>query len=385
MKRSQRLLVVDDEEMIREMLTKILESLGYEVETACDGFEALAKLSFDIDLVLLDVNMPAMDGYEVARRIRDDSQHHDLPIIFVTGMASQEERIRAVEAGGNDFIAKPFQVTEVQVRTASLVRLKETNDELKRYSRELEETVAKRTGALRRALESMVETQRLLREANLETIQSLVVAAEFKDRDTAGHIQRMSHLSSMLARKLRLPPGEIELILNASPMHDIGKIGTPEDILLKPGKLTENEFKTIKEHPIYGSQILSRSRSDLLKTGKIIALTHHEKWDGSGYPHGLAGENIPLYGRICAVADVFDALTSERPYKEAFSNEEAVNFLLESSGKNFDPHLVELFLGNMNEVEEIQKKMKTASIIDINEIEDEKSDEKIKAFSRIYP
>ena len=361
MEQSKRILVVDDEEKVRNLLKRMLESFGHEVEIAKDGFEALAKLDFDIDLVLLDIEMPGMDGYEVARRIRDDAKHNDLPIIFVTSLASRNDRIRAVEAGGNDFVAKPFDVVEIRARTSSLLKIKEANDALKRYKRELEETVVNRTAALRRALESMVDTQRLLRKAHIETIHCLVVAAEFKDKGTAGHIQRMSKFCRMLAKLLGLPPGEVELVLQASPMHDIGKIGTPEEILLKPGRLTDDEFQIIKQHPLYGSRILSKSTSQLLQTGKLIALTHHEKWDGSGYPHGLAGEDIPLYGRICAVADVFDALTSERPYKRAYSNDEAVKILQETNGNHFDPQIIELFLGNMDEVEEIQHQINSNS------------------------
>lgn len=357
MGKTNRILVVDDDELIRKLLTDILESLNYEVETARDAFEGIAKLELDIDLVLMDLEMPGMDGFDAVRRIREYSQHQDLPIIMVTGLTSREDQIRAVKAGANDFIAKPFDATEIQIRISSLLRIKEASDALKRYKDELEGMVAKRTKALRKALEGMVGTQRELQKANLETIHCLVAAAEFKDKDTAGHIQRMSRFSSMLARKVKLPPGEIELILYASPMHDIGKIGTPEEILLKPGKLTSDEFKIMKQHTVYGSQILTRSTSTLLQTGKMIALTHHEKWDGNGYPYGLAGEDIPIYGRICAVADVFDALTSERPYKRAFSNTEALE-LLRKDNKHFDPELIELFLENMDEVEEIQREIK---------------------------
>ena len=362
MANTKRILVVDDFEEIQLVLKFMLESLGHEIETASDGFEALAKLDLDIDLVLLDVEMPGMDGYEVARRIRDDPDHKDLPIIFVTSIASKEDRIRAVEAGGNDFIAKPVDITEITVRTSTLLKIKEMTDELKHSKKMLEETVINRTAALRKALESMVETQRLLRDAHIESIHCLVAAAEFKDADTAGHIHRMSHFSGMLAKKNKLSPSEVELIINASPMHDIGKIGTPEEILLKPDKLTKDEFRIIKQHTHYGSQILSNSSSELMQIGKQIALSHHEKWDGSGYPNGLAGDQIPLFGRICAVADVFDALTNKRPYKEAFSNSKALEIMSEANGSHFDPHLLDLFKNSMDEVEEIQEKFKTEKV-----------------------
>jgi putative two-component system response regulator len=350
----KRILVVDDEKEVRKVLKVMLESLGHEVEMASDGFEALAKLIFDIDLVMLDVEMPIMDGYEVARQIRSDPAHNDIPIIFSTGMNSREDRVRAVEAGGNDFISKPVELTELKVRTSSLLKIKDVTDALKSSNQKLEETVANRTVALRKALDGMVETQRLLREAHIESICCLVAAAEYKDSDTAFHIQRMSHISSLLAKKLRLPPGDVELIHHASPMHDIGKIGTPEKILQKPGKLTTNEFQIIKQHALLGSQILTKSNSDIMRIGMQIALTHHEKWDGSGYPNGLAGEDISIFGRICAVADVFDALTHERPYKKAYSIEASLKIIQDGAGKHFDPELVDIFSKNIDEVLRIQ-------------------------------
>ena len=354
MNKPSRILVVDDERDIRRLLRDILETLGYEVEIARDGFEAMAKLALDIDLVLSDVMMSGMDGFELVKRIRDNPDFQDLPVIIVTGMTTRKDRIRAVEVGANDFVAKPFELTEINVRIKSLLRSKEAHDELKRHKQELEGVVARRTLALRNALDETVEIQRMLRKAHIETINRLVVAAEYKDKGTAGHIQRMSRFSALLAQKINLPPSEIELILRASPMHDIGKIGTPEDILLKPGKLNEDEWVMIKKHPLIGGDILKQSSSDLLRAGEVIALSHHEKWDGSGYPNGLAGEDIPLWGRICAVADVFDALTNERPYKPAYSNEESLRILREGSGKHFDPHLVDIFINSMDEVVGIQ-------------------------------
>ncbi len=351
----RRILVVDDQIGVRNMIRSILESIGHEVEIAKDGFEALAKLELDIDLVFLDVQMPGIDGFEVARRIRESPRHWDIPILMVTGRANREDRIRAVEAGANDFIAKPFDFTEINVRTDSLLRMKDANDALKSHKIELQETVKRRTSALRKALDDTVNTQRKLEEAYLETIHRLVVAAEFKDSGTAAHIRRMSRFSAMLAREINLPPSEIELIWHASPMHDIGKIGTPEDILLKPGKLNDDEWVMMKQHTLYGARILEDSSSKLLKAGEIIALSHHERWDGSGYPNGLAGEEIHLWGRISAVADVFDALTSKRPYKIAFSNETALDIIQEISGKHLDPKLVEIFISNMDEVVKIQK------------------------------
>jgi putative two-component system response regulator len=343
MKKRQRILVVDDEAANRDLLEVLLTGLGHEVEPAADGFQALAKLGPDFDLVLLDVMMPGMDGFEVTRRIRGGSACPDIPICMVTALTGQEERLRAVEVGANDFIAKPIDRTELRVRTASLLRAKEAQDALKRYQAELEATVTRRTEALRRSLQETVEAQ-------LETIERLALAAEYKDEGTALHLKRMSRYSHLLARKLGLPPQECEMILHASPMHDVGKIGIPDAILLKSGKLEPAEWETMKRHTIMGACILAGSSSSLLQAGEIVARSHHEKWDGSGYPYGLAGEAIPLWGRITAVADVFDALTSRRPYKEAFSHEKAVRIMREERGTHFDPNLLDLFLDNFADV-----------------------------------
>lgn len=356
MKKTPRILIVDDEEANREVLSSFLAPQGYHLELASDGFEAMAKLNLGIDLIYLDLMMPGMDGFEVTRRVRKDPDFGDIPIIMVTSMSSKEYRLRSVEAGVNDFISKPIDMVELQVRTKSLLRMKEAQDALKRHKAELEEEVHERTAALRQSLEAMAEAQRKTQKAYLDTIQRLALAAEFKDEDTASHIQRISCYCVLLAEALHLAPGEVENLRHASPMHDVGKIGVPDRILLKPGKLTEPEWEIMKQHAAIGARILGGSSSELLHTGEIIALSHHEKWDGSGYPKGLKGEDIPLEGRICAVADVFDALTSKRPYKEAFSNEEALDILKEGAGRHFESRLVDLFLENIDAVLEIQKK-----------------------------
>jgi putative two-component system response regulator len=206
----------------------------------------------------------------------------------------------------------------------------------------------------------MAEAQWKTHQAHLETIQRLAIASEYKDEDTAAHIYRMSNYCSIIARVLHLPPGEVELLLHASPMHDVGKIGIPDLILLKPGKLTPEKWTIMKEHTIIGGSILREAEDDLIKTGEIIALSHHEKWDGSGYPKGMKGEDIPLIGRITAVADVFDALTSERPYKKAFSNEKAYGILREGRGTQFDPKVLDAFFERLDDVVEIQEKCHNA-------------------------
>jgi putative two-component system response regulator len=356
MEKKSRILIVDDNDSIRELLQAMLETLGYEIETARDGFEALSKLVFDIDLILLDILMPGMDGFQVVQKIRSQPLYKEIPIIMVTGLSSRKDRIRAVEVGANDFIAKPIDLTEIKVRTASLLKMKRAQDDLQRHQSELETIIEQRTLALRQSMQEVVKAQRQLQNAHLETIHRLVAAAEFKDSGTASHIQRMSRFSAMLAALINLSPGEVDMILHASPLHDIGKIGTPEEILLKPGKLNQPEWNLMQQHPVMGSRILIDSSSLLLQTGEIIAISHHEKWDGSGYPFGLKKEAIPLPGRICAIADVFDALTSVRPYKKAYSNDTALRVMEKGAGTHFDPLLFALFTDNMKEVEDIQKK-----------------------------
>jgi len=354
--KSPRILVIDDEAMNRKLLSMYLDKLGFEAILVGNGREGLDILDQSVDLVLLDVLMPDMDGFEVCRLIREESAARDVPIIMVTALKSKEDRLRAVEAGANDFIAKPIDVTELRIRMGSLLKMKESQDQVKRYQAALEEMVAVRTDALRLAVENLQESQKTIRASHLETILRLSSAAEFKDEDTARHIERMSHYSAFLARKYGLHEGEVELVLQASPMHDIGKIGIPDSILLKPGKLLPDEWELMKKHTVFGADILKDSSFELLRAGEIIAISHHERYDGAGYPEGLAGEEIPVFGRLCAVADVFDALTSKRPYKEAFSNEKALEIMRVGRGSHFDPKILDLFIEEFDEIQLIQKK-----------------------------
>jgi putative two-component system response regulator len=352
--RRKRVLVIDDDEVTRKITAALVRALGHEAEPARDGIEGLAKLRLDIDLVLLDVVMPAMDGFEVCRRIRRDPHGRDVPVVMVTSQTSREDRLLAVEAGANDFIAKPIDETELRIRSASLLKMKDALDALKRSQTQLEETIEQRTASLRHALEEMAKAQRLAYVAQLETVERLAIVAEYKDKVTARHIRRMSEYCAVIARGLKLPPGEVELILHASRMHDVGKIAVPDAILRKPSHLDEPEWKVMRRHPTIGGIILDNSSSQLLQAGRVIALCHHERWDGGGYPTGLAGEDIPLWGRICAVADVFDAVTSERPYKPPFPNEEAMRILRDGRGSQFDPRVVDAFFDRLQEILTVQ-------------------------------
>jgi putative two-component system response regulator len=345
-----RILIVDDEARNREFLAELVELQGHQVEMANDGFEALAKAILDIDMVLLDVMMPGLDGFEVVRRLRKDQRSLGLPVIMVTALSEKEQKLRAVEAGANDFITKPVDRLELEVRMRSLLRMKKAQDELKASRDMLEVKVNERTAELRKALSEMAEARRKTYEAHLETIERLAVAAEYKDEDTASHILRIAGYSRHVGLLLGISSSDADNLYYGSLMHDVGKIGIPDAILLKPAPLSAEERAAMQRHTSIGGAILGGSESDLLKAGEQIALTHHEWWDGSGYPEGLSGESIPLWGRICAIADVYDALRTKRPYKEAMPPDTALELLKKDRGRHFDPRLLDLFVDQLDEI-----------------------------------
>jgi len=349
-----RILIIDDELINRKVLEGLLKSYGHECVSADSGPAALALLDKSIDLVLLDIMMPGMDGFTVAKTIRHMPEFADLPIVMVTALSAKGDRLKAVEAGANDFVAKPIDTTELGVRMTSLLRMKKYHDELKDYQAHLQQMVADKTSALRAALGDLEHARQATVQAHMETIHKLSAAAEYKDEDTGSHIMRMSRYCALIAKAYGMSESDVDLVLNSSPMHDIGKMGIPDSILLKPGKLDEAEWEIMRRHTLIGATILSGGSSKYLESGSEIALSHHEKWDGSGYPRGLAGADIPLFGRICAVADVFDALTSRRPYKSAFSNERSLEMMAAGRGSHFDPELYDLFVANLDQVFEIQ-------------------------------
>lgn len=350
----ERILVVDDELINRKVLEGMLKSFGLDCVSAESGPAALALLDPSIDLVLLDIMMPGMDGFAVARAIRAIPAFADLPIVMVTALSAREDRLTAVQAGANDFVAKPIDSTELKVRMTSLLRMKRYHNKIKDYQLHLEQMVEEKTGALRFALADLEQARLATLRANMETIHKLSAAAEYKDEDTASHIIRMSRYCACIAKDCGLDEEQVDLILNSSPMHDIGKMGIPDAILLKPGKLTDEEWVIMRQHTLMGASILRGGTSKYLEAGAVIALSHHEKWDGSGYPQGLAGEDIPLFGRICAVADVFDALTTRRPYKQAFTNEVALEIMAKGRGQHFDPALYDVFINSLDKMFEIQ-------------------------------
>jgi putative two-component system response regulator len=348
-----RILIADDDEMIRTLHAEFVRGFGYDVELAADGIEAIAKVGLGVDLVLTDAHMPNLDGFDVARRIRQTKRPDELPIVMVTGLEARADRLRAYEAGINDFINKPVDHTELRLRLKWLLELKTAQDQLRRSKQTLEETVELRTKDLRHALEEVTRAQRLVQEGHLDTIRRLTIAAEYKDHDTAGHIERIGRYSEIVGQAMHLAPGMVDLLLHAAPMHDVGKLGIPDNILLKPGPLTDEERAIMNTHTTIGAQILTGSTSPVIQMGERVALAHHEKWDGTGYPNGLAGEEIPLEARICSVVDFFDALTMDRPYREAVPSDEVVQMILDETETRFDPAVVEIFVDVRQVIEEI--------------------------------
>jgi len=352
MEKHPLILAVDDEEPMRKLLRVNLTVDGYDVITASSGISALELMEeYKPDLVILDIMMPKMDGYAIAERLRRQDETRVIPIIMVTALREADDRVKAWELGADGFLSKPVDLRELLTRVNSLLKVKDYNDHLRDHQRELEAELAKRTEELQQAF-------RKTKTASLETIHRLSRAAEYRDEDTGAHIQRVSHYAAAIARQMGLDDESVKSILYAAPMHDVGKIGIPDRILRKPEKLDPDEWETIKKHTIIGAEILSGSDADSIELARVIALTHHEKWDGSGYPDGLKGTDIPLAGRITAIADVFDALTSKRPYKDPFSVEEALGIIWAGRGSHFDPKVVDAFFTIKDEILSIKEKYK---------------------------
>ena len=348
---SKKILTVDDEVKNLTLLEAILTPLGYEVETAQSGKEALAKVEASPpDMILLDVMMPEMTGYELCKRLKAEESTQIIPIVMITALVDKESRVRGIEAGADDFLTKPVDKIELTARVKNLIKVKEYNDSIKDWSRMLQDKVIEQTAMLRQSFEQLQGAHANLEKAHLDTLIRLSVAAEYKDEDTANHIHRMSAYARIVAENMGLSEDQVRLIVHASPMHDVGKIGIPDHILLKPGKLTPEEWSIMKSHTLIGERILADADDDFTKAGRVIALSHHEKWDGSGYPKGLKGEDIPLLGRITAIADVFDALTSKRPYKAPMSNEKAFGIIEKSVGNHFDPGVGKAFFGGIDKI-----------------------------------
>ncbi len=319
----QTVLVADDTPENIDLLSGLLRQ-DYRVKVATNGEKALAIINSDDppDLILLDVMMPGMNGYDVCRRIKANPDRRGIPVIFVTAMTSIEDERLGLEVGAVDYITKPISPPIVCARVRTHLALYD-------QTRALEERVRERTAEL------LASRQQIIRR--------LGRAAEFRDNETGNHVIRMSYYARLIGEASGLEQAAAELLFNTASMHDIGKIGIPDAVLLKPGPLSTAEWAVMRRHPEIGAEIIGRHDDELLDTARTIALTHHERFDGSGYPHGLIGEAIPLFGRIVAIADVFDALMNKRPYKDAMAVEDTLQVMARSTGTHFDPRLVEAF------------------------------------------
>lgn len=332
------ILMVDDDPTNVKLLERTLRTAGYDglVSTTDSRTVLDLFLGHDFDLVILDLNMPYQDGFQVMQQLQLLGRDDLPPILILTAQQDREHRVRALREGAHDFVTKPFAVEELLARVRNLLKVQQHQKFMRGRNQWLEDRVLERT--------------RELYDTRLQIVRRLGRAAEFRDNETGLHAIRMSKISVALAEAYGMSSDECELLLNASPMHDVGKIGIPDKILLKPGKFEPHEWEVMKTHTTIGADILSGDDSELLGMARTIALTHHEKWDGSGYPHGLKGEQIPLVGRIVALADVFDALTSARPYKEAWTLNATLEYVDSNRGLHFDPQLVDIFRARLADI-----------------------------------
>ena len=329
-----RILIVDDQEQNISLLRRILARAGYEnIASTTSPTEALAlKEQFEPDLVLLDLHMGDMNGFQVLQELVTNPRGADhLPVLMITADDSAEVKRRALALGAKDFVRKPFDSTEVLLRIRNLLETRFLYRTLRDQNSDLEQKVVERT--------------KELEESRLEVLERLAVAVEFRDDDTGNHTKRVAHVSALLAEAIGLPPATVELIRRAAPLHDIGKVAIPDNILLKAGPLTAPEFATMKTHTVIGSVMLADGRSELVRVSQRIARSHHEWWDGSGYPDKTSREAIPLEARIVAIADFLDALTHDRPYRPAWSLADTLEEIAARAGIHFDPKIATALAG----------------------------------------
>ena len=338
------ILVVDDELANVRLLEKILSTMGYRNVVCTQDPLKVSSLykEHNCDLILLDLDMPILDGYGVMSQLDELAGDNPPAILVLTAQHTQSFRQRALDSGARDYVTKPFDANELLSRISNLLEVQMAHKFMQHQNEILEQKIQERTQAIH--------------DTRLQVVRCLGRAAEYRDEETGLHIIRMSKMAAVIAKAAGLDEAQCDLLLNAAPMHDIGKIGIPDHILLKPGKFEPAEWKIMQTHAQIGADILSGDDSDLMSMAHDIAISHHEKWNGKGYPNNLEGEDIPLVGRVTALADVFDALTSVRPYKKAWSVEKAVDLIKEERGQHFDPRLVDLFLENLPHIIAIKEK-----------------------------
>lgn len=342
------ILIVDDDVVNRHLFSTLLEEEGYLVEEVGSGEEALARVKLQApDIILLDAMMPGIDGFEVVRRLKEDRESESVPIIMITSLDDQESRERGLVQGVEEFITKPANPKELKIRVRNLLRWKLANDILTNHNAVLEEEVHRRSKELFNAFE--------------ETLYMLTRAVAHRDGETGAHVRRIGHYTRSLATFLGMGWQYCDTIFLASPMHDIGKIGIPDQVLLKAGEFKPHDWKVMKTHTTIGAQILAGGSSPYIQMGKEIALSHHERWDGRGYPHKLAGEDIPLSARIMSICDVYDALRSKRPYKPGYDHAKAINIIRNGdervTSSHFDPGIMDTFLSRSADFAEIYDSM----------------------------
>lgn len=357
--RGKSVLVVDDLPENIKVLSSFLSPMGFTVSSAESGEEALEKVAESPpDIILLDLMLPGLDGFEVCRHLKQNIKTRHIPVIIITGLTDRDANIRAIASGADDFLIKPFDRVLLQTRINTSLKTKVLQDELLEHQKQLESRVKDRTAQLER-------TQQV-------AVFSLAKLAESRDTETGDHLDRIRNYALILARQIMeweernggTANGFASAIYQSSPLHDIGKVGIPDIILLKPGKLTAEEFGIMKTHSVIGGETLrvadlEAGGNSFLAMGRDIAYYHHERWDGSGYPEGLKGEAIPLSARIVALADVYDALSSRRPYKEPFSHEKSRGIILESKGSHFDPRVVDAFLAQEHQFIETKDRLQS--------------------------
>ncbi|MCX7627583.1 MAG: response regulator [Methylophilaceae bacterium] len=344
--KQSKILIVDDEPANVALLHQMLDQEGYTyIQSTTDPREVESlQLQHHFDLILLDIRMPHMSGIEVMQKLFAFSKREYLPVLVLTAQLDEETRKQALQAGACDFITKPFAIWEVllRIRNALHARIYYKHQRL-------------RGDEMEQLLWNMVQTHtQELHHTQIQLVECLGRAGEYRDTETGAHVTRMSRACQMLAKAIGWNDARAELLLYASQMHDLGKIGIPDHILNKPGKLDEKERRIINTHTTIGAEIIGNSKGELMQMARIVALHHHEKWDGCGYPYGLSGENIPIEARIVALCDVFDALTSSRPYKPGWPLEKAVDFIRDQSGKHFDPTLAPVFLALIPEIQALR-------------------------------